>query len=1000
MNNQSQVNKASRFPRHPVSKNSSANEWDSTSKSNENPWGINSLSEEHKASVSVTQDVNKNEQIIIPNETIVTPRQYRQQQSSRSKSNEVPPDFGSASLKISKNQDPNYSSNHPHNFNFSKIPGTGKLAYQTRDSIHNTQQVGTTGTIIDSDLHSNGNQNNQFSGTNSLDSNSQSSESYHPNLHASHNVVKAAPIKMEPSGYPSEIKSAILARFRPDISPPKILISSSVFFGDESNIEDESARLDPEVLSAIWLPQTIQIPISRTPFTYREQSILESGHLRVTPKTPGTAPNLANQKASNPNSHHSNQNINSAQNSPNIGTNRSSNLGTTTSEKSEKASIQGNWRTKFNQPHGVSHSSRLNEDDGDENQVLWDLPADETKLGSFDENGNFSLVSEPFKFKKTNMAIDFSSLPGHDRLPPPGLANFTAKTEPLITPATNWMYRDPSGTIQGPFNTAKMHGWSLKNFFPDSLLLRRAQDDSFLTLEEWKKRIGGMNPFDLDDKLSSINRSPSPFSHDLLESQSTLAIQKLNIGNVTLNAGLPSAQSVSSITKQPLTFGSHTPYSPAQLNATNPSNHDEVNHSNGAANIMSRLGIAWNGPSSDDNKNKPLEDKFMTPQEQKAFKVETSALQADQIAFLKQFSSSGLQKQSPSISTVSNPKTLEEIEASVLANHDSSIHDTLLNHHVSNTTKVSDETSQQPISSKKNLNVDKSHEKLVEKTPKNVNKVSEVTKKTTNGVNKTVPPPKKMISDPSAIILATPPAVGWGTKKNKPISNESTRYSSEESTRSLADIRREQELKEQEAAKKKADTITMASIAPKSFADALRDAKTKPNPILSNLKPDSERTLNSSKTAQINVHQKTPQIISQSTRPATTEPKLSTSEKAGSINVSLQDSQISEKSETVLSWCKKQFEPLSEKYDIGLCSMLVSELKNGDEIEAFVSDNMPLARKMIDVKAFINGIERFHGTSTGDKSLAATAPPVQKLYFSEKVQENEFNVVKSKRKTK
>lgn len=65
---------------------------------------------------------------------------------------------------------------------------------------------------------------------------------------------------------------------------------------------------------------------------------------------------------------------------------------------------------------------------------------------------------------------------------------------------TMWFYRDPHGQIQGPFSDDQMMNWYEKDYFPDSLPLRRAQDSVYYSLSVWKSR--------------SLPFSGSPFHHD------------------------------------------------------------------------------------------------------------------------------------------------------------------------------------------------------------------------------------------------------------------------------------------------------------------------------------------------------------------------------------------------------------------------------------------------------------------------------------------------------
>ncbi|KAG0279836.1 hypothetical protein BGZ95_012135 [Linnemannia exigua] len=74
-------------------------------------------------------------------------------------------------------------------------------------------------------------------------------------------------------------------------------------------------------------------------------------------------------------------------------------------------------------------------------------------------------------------------------LHPPGLA-----PEPgfkiLPVEMSKWLYRDPSGSIQGPFLSDEMHEWYKGGFFTSDLLVKREQDTTFEPLGSLIRRVG------------------------------------------------------------------------------------------------------------------------------------------------------------------------------------------------------------------------------------------------------------------------------------------------------------------------------------------------------------------------------------------------------------------------------------------------------------------------------------------------------------------------------
>jgi len=73
-----------------------------------------------------------------------------------------------------------------------------------------------------------------------------------------------------------------------------------------------------------------------------------------------------------------------------------------------------------------------------------------------------------------------------------------AVNPPVVSPAPHvtevWFYRDPQGSVQGPFNTMEMNQWYSQGYFSGKLLLRRDCDKVFITLAEMGK-LYGRNPF-------------------------------------------------------------------------------------------------------------------------------------------------------------------------------------------------------------------------------------------------------------------------------------------------------------------------------------------------------------------------------------------------------------------------------------------------------------------------------------------------------------------------
>lgn len=126
----------------------------------------------------------------------------------------------------------------------------------------------------------------------------------------------------------------------------------------------------------------------------------------------------------------------------------------------------------------------------DEETVSWAATstAAALDLGSFDDRGNF-VIGLPSR------AASPSPLPVKVVSPPP-LKEATAPVDTIDNNTLRWFYRDPSGNVQGPFGNQKMLDWYNRQYFPETLPLRRETGDlTFQTLGEWKLKCGGQVPF-------------------------------------------------------------------------------------------------------------------------------------------------------------------------------------------------------------------------------------------------------------------------------------------------------------------------------------------------------------------------------------------------------------------------------------------------------------------------------------------------------------------------
>lgn len=350
------------------------------------------------------------------------------------------------------------------------------------------------------------------------------------------------------------MKTNILARFRPDLQLPASFRGASEF-------------------AEIWMEELLP-PVSLEPFSPEEENITSSGHFGS-----GIKKSHGSSRGGSARGAHRGR-----------GGGRSGG-----NDRDPSHSFEG--PSSLNNRAKDSHAP---EQDGEDEDILWNMPQAEGSLGTFDEKGNFSMGGDALGGRSLEEDVFSSSLPGHDRLPPPSsfseASSFDLKKEilpsvPAVALETKWYYRDPAGQIQGPFPTKKMLHWYTRNYFPETLPLRREQDILFEPLSVWKTKSGGICPFELEDSVVS-----------------------------------PSQSSKSSLSNIP--FENSSTVSPIPIAPTAPT-----------ASIFAKLGLPWTGPSVSEPETIK---KKVDPQ------LDTSGLGEDQLLFLKQFNSKGPGQQPPS----------------------------------------------------------------------------------------------------------------------------------------------------------------------------------------------------------------------------------------------------------------------------------------------------------------------------------------------------------------
>lgn len=334
------------------------------------------------------------------------------------------------------------------------------------------------------------------------------------------------------TGVSSPLKDALLARF-PHV---RAAFNQTAFI--------ESLNLPHQVLADIWLPVGFP-PVSFEPLNEEEEKVAQTGQFANANVRSRNNPNYnQNATGTSPNEFRSNRGHNPNANARQQG-NRS--RGSSFASNAASASNPRGTRQEFSdrqggvyqqqhhhhhQHHSYSHDN-TNDDVIEDPDNLWATPSSDaigsSDFGTFDENGMFRTSAIPSSldggledFTSPAAATAFESFmqtrPHHAAQIPaqpavnPAVPAAPAVAIPHITPDTQWLYRDPSGQIQGPFPSYRMLEWYNGKYFPENLPLRREQDAFFEPLSTWKTKCAGQIPFSAYTKETEKPVEPvSPF---------------------------------------------------------------------------------------------------------------------------------------------------------------------------------------------------------------------------------------------------------------------------------------------------------------------------------------------------------------------------------------------------------------------------------------------------------------------------------------------------------
>lgn len=138
-----------------------------------------------------------------------------------------------------------------------------------------------------------------------------------------------------------------------------------------------------------------------------------------------------------------------------------------------------------------------------------------------------------------------------------------------------WQYRDPTGTVQGPFTAFQMQEWYKASFFRDDLLVKRVSDIAFETLETLLLRIGDRDrPFLARPPPALPPNLPLPMSH-VQSFQTTTKSQPSPItqrSTLLEQSSFPSRQESLSVFDSPISAHHHDSNSLHAVSAPDPWN--------------------------------------------------------------------------------------------------------------------------------------------------------------------------------------------------------------------------------------------------------------------------------------------------------------------------------------------------------------------------------------------------------------------------------------------
>ncbi|KAG9068564.1 hypothetical protein KI688_010839 [Linnemannia hyalina] len=161
-----------------------------------------------------------------------------------------------------------------------------------------------------------------------------------------------------------------------------------------------------------------------------------------------------------------------------------------------------------NQPSSTSHQAPTSSDPGSSPS---DVGLESSHSGSHSLlNGASNSDAFSFAGNPISGSLDMKPVREESNFAPfssshaPGF-NSGPAYDPAPAELSKWLYRDPSGNVQGPFASEEMHEWYKGGFFTMDLLVKREQDANFEPLGALIRKIGSdEKPFLLADLQAAV----------------------------------------------------------------------------------------------------------------------------------------------------------------------------------------------------------------------------------------------------------------------------------------------------------------------------------------------------------------------------------------------------------------------------------------------------------------------------------------------------------------